>query len=131
MPLKSIPIILGDGKERHLRFDFNSFCALEEEFNISLQELPNKLAGSLDAKTLRAILWAGLIHEDEALTIRQTGALIDIENIGTITDAILKAFNLSSKTEIEPKNGERPEPEKNQNETVIGTGQPIEKKVIE
>jgi hypothetical protein len=72
---ESVGIELG-GKRRALRYDFNALVALEEELKISIQDLGSLLGGSVRLKDLRAILWAGLIHEDAALTPKSVGALI-------------------------------------------------------
>ena len=93
MSLKeSIPIELG-GKTRHLRFDFNAMVALEEELKISIMEIGTILSGAVKLKDIRAILWAGLIHEDPALTPRDVGALIGgVNDLAMLGEKIRDAF---------------------------------------
>lgn len=77
MPIKSVPVTLADGKLRHLRYDFNALCDLEDNLGIPISELGKKLTGKTVAlKTIRAIVHAGLVHEDEDLTVREVGELI-------------------------------------------------------
>lgn len=86
---KSITINLD--KERHLKFDLNAFAELEEiygDFETAMNEMTK---GSV--KAVRAILWAGLVHEDETLTIKQVGSMIDMSNISYVVEIISKAIS--------------------------------------
>lgn len=86
---KLIPIMLD--KERHLKFDLNAFAELEElygDFQVAMDAMTK---GSI--KAIRAMLWAGLIHEDENLTIKQVGSMIDMTNINEVMTSITKAIN--------------------------------------
>jgi len=47
--------------------------------------------GSL--KAARALLWAGLLHEDETLTEKGVGAMVGLQNIGGIMETIADAMN--------------------------------------
>jgi hypothetical protein len=91
---ESVNIELG-GKRRALRYDLNALVALEEELKISIQDLGSLLGGSVRLKDLRAILWAGLIHEDAALTPKSVGALIsgpqEMAEIGKAIKAAIEA----------------------------------------
>ena len=108
MPTKSIPIQLD--KQRHLRFDFNALCALEDELGLSIAKLGNIVAGSVGLKDLRAIVWAGLIHEDESLTVKDVGNFLEIEfrlgKIAEIGDKIRQAFEIAFPAEKEGKKKE-------------------------
>jgi len=87
---KDVKITLSDGVERTIKFDLNAMAELEDKY------------GSVDAafemldknsiKALRFILWAGLMHEDENLTEKQVGSLIDMrymqELMGTLGSAL-------------------------------------------
>ena len=69
---KDIKITLADGVERTIKFDLNAMAELEDKY------------GSVDAafemldknsiKALRFILWAGLSHSDENLTVYKVRA---------------------------------------------------------
>jgi hypothetical protein len=73
----SVPITLGDGKPRQLRYDWNALEALEETAGISLDSLQRVMSDPKQRmRNLRLILWAGLIHEDETLTPKTVGQLM-------------------------------------------------------
>lgn len=83
-------------KKRNLRYTINSLCAVEEKAGIGFESLI--LTGQLSA--LRLLLWAGLRHEDEDLSVEDAGDLIDayldndnsIEELGEyIEEALTKA----------------------------------------
>lgn len=87
---KDTKITLADGIERTLKYDLNALAELEDRY------------GSVDAafdamdndsiKAIRCVLWAGLIHEDENLTEKQVGSLIDMaflrDMVGTLGNAL-------------------------------------------
>jgi hypothetical protein len=64
--IKSQPIkICLNGETKTLKFDMNSFAVLEERFG-SVQKAFEALSeGSI--KTMRILLWAGLIHDEVVL----------------------------------------------------------------
>ena len=95
MSLKeSVPIELG-GQTLHLRYDFNALVALEEELKISIESIGTLLSGAVKLRDLRAILWAGLIHENDKLTPKAVGAMIggpkDLANLGIAIRAAIEA----------------------------------------
>ncbi|MFW6079005.1 MAG: hypothetical protein ACODAE_05250 [Gemmatimonadota bacterium] len=61
------------GETRRLRYDFNALCDLEDALGRPLSALSEDSAGF---REIRAMLWAGLIHEDPDLTLRDAGALL-------------------------------------------------------
>ena len=69
---KSVTIVLD--KSRELRFGTNALITVEELLGISISKLDINTVG---LKTLRILLYAGLKHEDESLTLEETGCLID------------------------------------------------------
>lgn len=81
-------------KERALKFDLNAMVAFEEATSKSLMN------GTFDSKKmstrdLRAMLWACLIHEDDALTEKHVGSLITPDNMLEITSALNEAFEVA------------------------------------
>lgn len=84
-----VPITLD--KLRHLKFDLNAMIAYEEAMGESLSQL----SSTLSAKQLRALLWAGLIHEDKDLSLAQVGAWVTTDNIAEVTNALNNAIQLS------------------------------------
>lgn len=87
----SVPLVLMDGKERHLRFTLNALAELEEKYG-SVEAAFEKVEKDSSVTALRFVLWAGLSWEDESLTERQVGDLIDIaymqEMIGKLGNAL-------------------------------------------
>jgi len=81
-------------KERTLKFDLNSMVAFEEATGKSLMD------GTFDSnkmsiRDLRAMLWACLIHEDDALTEKHVGSLITPDNMLEITLKLNEAFEVA------------------------------------
>ena len=105
---RSVPITLLDGKVRHIYLGFNALTTLVKKLGIDIMDIQAALQGSGMLETVRAVLWAGCIHEDAALTLDDTGDLIDFRKIAELSDAILKALELSFKSGGEPKNAEKP-----------------------
>lgn len=110
MSLKeSVPIELG-GKRHLLCYDFNALVAISEELHISLDNIGNLLSREVSLGDLRAILWAGLIHEDEMLTPKAVGAMIDLKKdlkgLGAaVREAVELAFPPAEAVAGERKNG--------------------------
>lgn len=71
---------------RTLRYDLNAFAALEDHFGNVEKAFAALQQGSL--KAARTLLWVGLLHEDDALTERQAGAMVTMENMNAIMEAI-------------------------------------------
>lgn len=85
---KSISVMLDT--ERHLKFDLNAFACLEELYGSIPEALQALEKGSI--KAVRALLWAGLLHEDENLTERQVGSFVGMENLQSISESINAAL---------------------------------------
>lgn len=77
-------------KERHFRLDLNAFCTLEESYEDVFGILENAEKGSLRA--LRAVLWAGLVHEDAELTEKRVGQMINPGNMAGVSSLITEAI---------------------------------------
>jgi hypothetical protein len=108
---RSVPITLLDGKPRHVYLGFNALNTLVEKLGVDIMNAQTTITtagGPEMLKTIRAILWAGLIHEDEMLTIEDAGDLIEFSKLDEITNAVLKALALSFKSGGELKNAEKP-----------------------
>jgi len=109
----SVPIVLADGKTRHLRFDLNAICALEDEWKISVGEIAQRLSDTRGVRVsdIRALLWAALLHEEPGLRPADVGALLDFASLRSLTETLMKALAASFPTDDgEPKNAPEPEP---------------------
>lgn len=80
-------------RERSLVYDLNAFAALEEEYGDVDKALDAFAKGSI--KAVRAILWAGLIHEDETLKPVDVGRMITLQDLASIAQSINEAVALS------------------------------------
>lgn len=82
-----------DGRKRRLRFNVNALADFEQETGMGFAQLMRQRAMFASA---RAMLWAGLKHEDRALTIEHVGEMLseyltdqDVEPGSHNIDAIL------------------------------------------
>ena len=96
-------------KSRRLLFDLNAMAAYEKETGKNFLDVPKE---TISATLLRVVLWAGLIHEDKALTINQVGAMIDADNMLDIQKKIAQAASANipegSKEEVVDPNAQPP-----------------------
>ncbi|WP_107838627.1 hypothetical protein [Metasolibacillus meyeri] len=87
---KGVKITLG-GKEFEAKFDLNALCDLQEKFGGFDEAFENI---DKDFSKIRMLLHLALANgENEKMTEREIGALIDIRNLDTITNALEEAFN--------------------------------------
>jgi len=99
---KGVQIELG-GRMRTFRFDFNALCLLEDALGISITEIGKVMSGAVKLKVMRSIVWAALQHEDETLTPKDVGKLLDPADMGKVAEAIRKAFELAFRVEGDQK----------------------------
>ena len=104
MPSESIPITLKDGKVRQLRYEWPSLCRLKREHGISAFDVgKEQLLGHVDPTKITGLIWAGLIHENEDLTMDEVENLVDITNVmdlmETVGEALLEALHGKEKAE--------------------------------
>lgn len=106
--IKNKGITINLDKERHIKFDLNAFCELEDRFGdiqIAFESLQK-----MSMKSIRTLLFVGLSHEDETLTEKTVGSLITMDNINNIADIISSVMS-ESMPEVEDM--EETEEEKN------------------
>lgn len=109
--LKAAVLELG-GKERHMRFDLNAFAELEEAYGSIEGAMGALEKGSI--KALRAIIWAGLLHEhtdsdgNPTLTLLEVGSWIDIKDLPTLSEKLGKALEQALPTADESEAATRP-----------------------
>jgi hypothetical protein len=99
-------------KKRNLRFDINAIADLEEVTGTSVQQLMD--AKKIGFRIIRAMVWAGLKHEDSMLSLNDAGELVQkcIEGGGSmnvimekVTKSII-ASGLFGGTKGNPQAGE-------------------------
>ncbi|GMA52069.1 hypothetical protein GCM10025857_34260 [Alicyclobacillus contaminans] len=86
--VKVVPVTLD--KERTLKYDLNAFAEIEDRFG-TLQKAFEELE-KRKLKAVRAILWAGLLHEDPKLTEQQVGAMLSFADLASILPDVMKAI---------------------------------------
>lgn len=89
---KSVPLVLMDGKERHLRFTLNALAELEDKYG-SVEAAFNKVEQENSVAALRFVLWAGLSWEDDELTERMVGDLIDLNYMQEMIEKLGNALD--------------------------------------
>ena len=97
MPVKSIPIVLKDGKTRQLRFEWEALENLERELEISIFELgPDMLASKIGATKMAVIIWAGLSFDEKDLQLADVRKMLDSSKflyyMGKIAEALESVF---------------------------------------
>ncbi len=80
-------------KRRYLRYDLNALALLEERFG-GLDEMAQAFERP-SARTVRAVLHAGLVHEDPGLTEQQVGAMLTLAELPGIVSKIGEALSLA------------------------------------
>jgi len=76
-------------RPRYLKFDHNAFCVMEEVLN------PLTPAVLASHRGQRALLYAGLLHEDKALTLERAGNFFDDYDPSVIMKTIAEAIEAS------------------------------------
>jgi predicted DNA-binding transcriptional regulator len=85
---KGVVIVLD--KERHLKYDLNAFCELEDRFGDIQTAFDSLEKGSM--KSIRSLLSVGLIHEDELLTDKEIGSFVGMNDLEEIAEKIGEAI---------------------------------------
>lgn len=85
-------ITLNDGVEREIRFTLNAMAELEDKYGSVDAAFAKLDEGSI--KAARFILWAGFLHlNDESLTERRVGDLIDLNSLQNIMQSMASAMS--------------------------------------
>lgn len=80
-------------KPRKLRYTLNALAEIEDKLGIPLSKIAEV---EMSMKNVRVMLWAGLIHEDEELTEKYVGNLVDFENFEYVQGKIAEAFAMAT-----------------------------------
>lgn len=75
-------------KERELKFDLNALELVEEMTGVTL----DKATENVSMKTLKVLLYSGLVHQDPDLTVDYVGSLVTMENIKEVSEALTNCF---------------------------------------
>lgn len=78
-------------KERSFKYGMRALSTLEKKFK---QPISNINFDELSIEQLATIFWAGLIHEDDKLTVDNVMDLIDeYSTMGEVAEVAIKAFS--------------------------------------
>lgn len=93
MPVKSVPIVLNDGKTRQLRFEWEALENLERELGLSIFELgPDIIAGKVGVTKMAVVIWAGLSFDEKNLQLSDVRKLLDSSEFLSYTGKIAEAL---------------------------------------
>lgn len=96
-------VTINADKARNLRYTFNSLMILEEQLDKPITEIGNNIS----FKDINLLVWAGLIHEEPALTREQVGEIIDacMENEGlqSLIEKVGQALSATFGNTVTPK----------------------------
>lgn len=84
--VKRKPVYIELDKTRQLKFTLNSFAEMEDRYGTVDDALKAMEGGSI--KAIRFMLWAGLIHEDEELTEKKVGVLIELQDLAELSEQL-------------------------------------------
>lgn len=87
---KGIKFTLGP-KEYELKLNMNTFCELEEiygDLNTAFEDLQK-----MKMKAVRALIYAAVKTENEALTLKQVGEQLELKDLERLGTAINEALN--------------------------------------
>lgn len=85
-------------RPRNLRWTTNAEIKVEELVGKPIYQIGD----GFGKRELRAVLWAGLIHEDPALSLEQVGDLMDLATDEYISAKVTEAINLANGTKKDP-----------------------------
>lgn len=88
--IRPMPVKVMLDKERTLLFDLNALAYLEEEYGDIDKAFDDITKGKV--KALRAVLWAGLVHEDESLSVKDVGKLLTLADLQRVAEAVNEAL---------------------------------------
>lgn len=75
-------------KKRHLIFDLNDMCDMEEKYG----DITKALEATKNMKGSREILWVALKHEDSKITEKQAGELVLMPRFNEISSKLREAL---------------------------------------
>lgn len=79
-------------KPRTIRFSLNSLELIEEKIGVALENMDSV---PMTIKNVKILLWCGLVHEDEALTEKEVGEMVDLSNLQEVQEKMAEAFQLT------------------------------------
>ena len=90
-------------KERHLLLDFNALAEMERVTGKSV--LQEATWDDISATDIRALIWAGLLHEEPDLTLEQVGAMLHPGMVNDVVGPLREALDVILSGEQEAASG--------------------------
>ncbi len=94
--------VLSEDPRRVLVMDFNAFCEAEAITGVSLME--GELAFK-SLRVLRGLIWAGLLHEQPDITLKDAGLIINELGMEHCFNAVAEAIVIAMPHMEEDKGG--------------------------
>ena len=95
-------IEFGEPKERHVvKFTLNSFMKIEKLTGKNM--LTGELFTDTSATTMAILLWAGLLHEKNNMTVDELAEKMTLEDLKQLPSLIQRAFANASPSNDEKK----------------------------
>lgn len=81
-----------------LDLSFNALCEIEDHFGKTITEVAQMLANpsGASAKTIRAVVWAGLQEHHPGTDLKEAGRVISEAGIEATMAAVTRAFQVSA-----------------------------------
>lgn len=95
---KAVALDLG-GQTRYLVYDFNALCALKDNGVDALSLNEEQMT---DPRTIRALIWAGLLASEPSVTLKDVGGWMDPGNLAEVAEAFRKAMEKALQRELPP-----------------------------
>lgn len=105
-PLRGEAVLKAGDKEFTLLYDVNTFCSLEDETGLGVNDLVKQIQGSPSFTLLRAIFAAGLQAKHPGTSATDAGVIMSDAGIEEMTKALHTAFQRAMPAA--KKGGERP-----------------------
>lgn len=84
-------VLINLDRPRNIRLNTNAMVKMEEVLNKPLSEI----GASFGVKEIRAVVWAGLLHEDKTLTLESVGDLLDDADLTYVAKKIGEAMQIA------------------------------------
>ena len=78
-------------RKRNIKFTLNSLIEFERITGIKISEISENPS----LEVVLALIYVGLKHEDEDLTMEKVGDLITMDKLQVVNSAIVKAINVA------------------------------------
>lgn len=86
--MPGVPVVIG-GQTRHLLYDLNALCTLKAH---GINLLAPSDGDTEDPVVLRALLWAGFLHESPDLAVETVGRWVTMDRIGELAETFAVAL---------------------------------------